>query len=104
MKCLSCKEHGKGWQYKICPICTSKGFTKDSIEKTHESAVFIGTRFGVNVEAGRFVNKLKKEKNVSHVNMEFSSVPMGYQIEVKWIQYEPKPGEVNGDKKPNKSK
>lgn len=100
MKCLNCNTPGKHFAFKICPSCTSKGVKKSDIKVTHEEITFVGTREEVNIDAGKHIEDLRKEKTITHVNFEYTDGGPKQshlcKMKVTWKQYEPKAGKTNG--------
>jgi hypothetical protein len=103
MKCLNCKTEGKHYIRKICPVCTSKGIKREDIVATKKTMTFIGS--DASPEAGKFVNKIKKDGCVSHIQFNVKDLGEGnLKVKVDWLQYEHKSGGTDGGKKANKSK
>lgn len=103
MKCLNCKTEGKHYIRKICPVCTSKGIKREDIVAYKNSSTFEGP--DASPEAGKFVNKIKKDGCVSHIQFDIVKLEDGnLRVKVDWLEYVHKSGGTDGGKKANKSK
>jgi dissimilatory sulfite reductase (desulfoviridin) alpha/beta subunit len=88
MKCINCRTQGTHFQKKLCPKCWETGHKPEDFQLVDRSDWFDGeTMQEAGRKAGQFVEKMGKEKYVSHVGYTMEEAFGRWEQMVTWKEY-----------------